>query len=333
MSNSIYLVIGGAGYIGSHIVKALIEQQRKVVVVDNLSSGKASALLGGELIVQDFSDRAFLDQLFKQTQFTGIFHFASQIVVSESVKNPGKYYRDNTAATLTLLEAMRDHKIGPLVFSSTAAVYGEPLHTPIDEQHPLNPVNPYGRSKFMVEQMLADFDNAHQQKYIALRYFNAAGADPQSRIGECHEPETHLIPLVLQAILGTRPALQLFGQDYDTPDGTCIRDYIHVDDLASAHILAMDYLNNGGDSNNGGHSGVFNLGNSNGYSVNEVIKTAEKVTGKSVPVTYAPRRQGDPARLVADATRAKKTLGWQPKYADLATIIQHAWDWELAKQK
>jgi UDP-glucose 4-epimerase len=324
LSNSPYLVIGGAGYIGSHIVKALIEQQRKVVVVDNLSSGKASALLGGELIVQDFSDRAFLDQLFKQTQFTGIFHFASQIVVSESVKNPGKYYRDNTAATLTLLEAMRDHKIGPLVFSSTAAVYGEPLHTPIDEQHPLNPVNPYGRSKFMVEQMLADFDNAHQQKYIALRYFNAAGADPQSRIGECHEPETHLIPLVLQAILGTRPALQLFGQDYDTPDGTCIRDYIHVDDLASAHILAMDYLNNGE------HSGVFNLGNGNGYSVNEVIKTAEKVTGKSVPVTYAPRRQGDPARLVADATRAKKTLGWQPKYADLATIIQHAWDWELA---
>jgi UDP-glucose 4-epimerase len=333
LSNSIYLVIGGAGYIGSHLVKTLIEQQRKVVVVDNLSSGKASALLGGELIVQDFSDRAFLDQLFKQTQFAGVFHFASQIVVSESVKNPGKYYRDNTAATLTLLEAMRDHKIGPLVFSSTAAVYGEPLHTPIDEQHPLNPVNPYGRSKFMVEQMLADFDNAHQQKYIALRYFNAAGADPQSRIGECHEPETHLIPLVLQAILGTRPALQLFGQDYDTPDGTCIRDYIHVDDLASAHILAMDYLNNDGDSNNGGHSGVFNLGNGNGYSVNEVIKTAEKVTGKSVPVTYAPRRQGDPARLVADATRAKKMLDWQPKYADLATIIQHAWDWELAKQK
>ncbi len=327
MSNSPYLVIGGAGYIGSHLVKALIEQQRKVVVVDNLSSGKASALLGGELIVQDFSDRAFLDHLFRQTQFAGIFHFASQIVVSESMKNPGKYYRDNTAATLTLVEAMRDHKAGPIVFSSTAAVYGEPLHTPIDEEHPLNPVSPYGRSKLMVEQMLADFDNAHQQKYIALRYFNAAGADPQSRIGECHEPETHLIPLVLQAILGTRPALQLFGQDYDTPDGTCIRDYIHVDDLSSAHILAMDYLNNGG------HSSVFNLGNGNGYSVNEVIQTAEKVTGGKVPVTYAPRRQGDPARLVADATRSKKLLNWQPKYADLATIIQHAWDWEMARKK
>jgi UDP-glucose 4-epimerase len=326
VSNATYLVIGGAGYIGSHLVKALIEQQRKVVVVDNLSSGKASAVLGGELIVQDFSNRVFLDQLFKQTQFAGVFHFASQIVVSESVQNPGKYYRDNTAATLTLLEAMRDNKVGPIVFSSTAAVYGEPQHTPINEQHLLNPVNPYGRSKFMVEQMLADFDNAHQQKYIALRYFNAAGADPQSRIGECHEPETHLIPLVLQAILGTRPALQLFGQDYDTPDGTCIRDYIHVDDLASAHILAMDYLNSGG------NSGVFNLGNGAGYSVNDVIKTAEKVTGKSVPVTYAPRRLGDPARLVADATRAKKMLGWQPKYTDLATIVQHAWDWELAKQ-
>jgi UDP-glucose 4-epimerase len=327
LNNSPYLVIGGAGYIGSHLIKTLIEQQRKVVIVDNLSSGKASALLGGELIVHDFSDRAFLDQLFKQTQFAGIFHFASQIVVSESMKNPGKYYRDNTSATLTLLEAMRDHQAGPIVFSSTAAVYGEPQYTPINEQHPLNPVNPYGNSKFMVEKMLADFENAHQQKYIALRYFNAAGADPQSRIGECHEPETHLIPLVLQAILGTRPALQLFGQDYDTPDGTCIRDYIHVDDLASAHILAMDCLNSSG------HSGVFNLGNGNGYSVNEVIQTAEKVTGKKVPVTYAPRRQGDPARLVADATLAKKILGWQPKYSDLATIIQHAWDWEGARQK
>jgi UDP-glucose 4-epimerase len=333
LNNSTYLVIGGAGYIGSHLVKALIAQQRKVVVVDNLSSGKASALLGGELIVRDFSDRALLDQLFKQTQFAGIFHFASQIVVSESMKNPGKYYRDNTAATLTLLEAMRDHKAGPIVFSSTAAVYGEPQHTPINEQHPLNPVNPYGRSKLMVEQMLADFESAHQQKYIALRYFNAAGADPQSRIGECHEPETHLIPLVLQAILGTRSALQLFGQDYDTPDGTCIRDYIHVDDLASAHILAMDYLNSGGNFNNGARSGVFNLGNGAGYSVNEVIQTAEKVTGKSVPVTYAPRREGDPARLVADATRAKEILGWQPKYTDLATIIQHAWNWEVTRQK
>ncbi|MBM3350967.1 MAG: UDP-glucose 4-epimerase GalE [Betaproteobacteria bacterium] len=325
MKTSTFLVIGGAGYIGSHLVKALIEQEHRVLVVDNLSAGKASAVLGGELLVHDFDDRAFLDSLFKTHQFDGVFHFASQIVVSESVKDPGKYYRANTAATLTLLEAMRDHDVGPLVFSSTAAVYGEPQYTPIDENHPTNAVNPYGRSKLMVEQMLQDFANAYQQQYVALRYFNAAGADPQARIGEQHNPETHLIPLALQAITGKCPPLQLFGQDYDTPDGTCIRDYIHVDDLASAHILAMNYLINGGDS------GVFNIGNGQGYSVNEVIQTASKVAEKQVPVTYAPRRAGDPARLVADANRAKQVLGWQPKYADLTLIIQHAWAWEKSR--
>lgn len=325
MKTSTFLVIGGAGYIGSHLVKALIEQQHRVLILDNLSAGKASAVLGGELLVHDFDDRAFLDNLFKEHQFDGVFHFASQIVVSESVRDPGKYYRANTAATLTLLEAMRDHHAGPLVFSSTAAVYGEPQYTPIDEKHPTNAVNPYGRSKLMVEQILADFASAHQQQYIALRYFNAAGADPQARIGEQHDPETHLIPLALQAITGKRPPLQLFGQDYDTPDGTCIRDYIHVEDLASAHILAMNHLINGGDS------GIFNLGNGQGYSVNEVIQTASKVAGKQVPVTYAPRRAGDPARLVADANRAKQVLGWQPQYADLSLIIQHAWAWEQAR--
>jgi UDP-glucose 4-epimerase len=324
MKKSTFLVIGGAGYIGSHLVKALIEQQQNVVIVDNLSAGAASAVLGGELIVHDFDDREFLDSLFSRTHFDGVFHFASQIVVSESVKDPGKYYRANTAATLTLLEAMRDHKAGPLVFSSTAAVYGEPLYTPIDEQHPTNPLNPYGRSKLMVEHMLADFACAYGQKYIALRYFNAAGADPQARIGERHDPETHLIPLALQAISGKRPPLQLFGQDYDTPDGTCIRDYIHVDDLASAHILAIHHLNNGGES------GVFNLGSNHGYSVNEVIQTAAEVTGKDVPLTYAARRPGDPATLVADASLAKKVLGWQPQYCDLAQIITHAWAWEQA---
>lgn len=324
MKKSTFLVIGGAGYIGSHLVKALIEQQQQVVIVDNLSAGSASAVLGGELIIHDFDDREFLDSLFSRTHFDGVFHFASQIVVSESVKDPGKYYRANTAATLTLLEAMRDHKVGPLVFSSTAAVYGEPLYTPIDELHPTNPLNPYGRSKLMVEHMLADFASAYGQKYIALRYFNAAGADPQTRIGERHDPETHLIPLALQAISGKRPPLQLFGQDYATPDGTCIRDYIHVDDLASAHILAINHLNNGGES------GVFNLGSNHGYSVNEVIQTAAKVTGKDVPLTYAPRRAGDPASLVADAALAKKVLGWQPKYTDLNQIIQHAWAWEQA---
>jgi UDP-glucose 4-epimerase len=327
VKKSTFLVVGGAGYIGSHLVKALVEQGQHVIIVDNLSAGSASALLGGELIVNDFEDRSFLDGLFNQHQFSGVFHFASQIVVSESVKDPGKYYRANTAATLTLLEAMRDHKVGPLVFSSTAAVYGEPLYTPINEQHPTNAVNPYGRSKLMVEHMLADFACAYGQQYIALRYFNAAGADPEARIGENHEPETHLIPLALQAISGARPPLQLFGQDYDTPDGTCIRDYIHVDDLASAHIKAMNYLNNGGPS------GVFNLGSGHGYSVNEVIQTAAKVTGKGVPLTYAPRRQGDPARLVADAALAKSILGWQPQYENLTEIIQHAWAWEQARTK
>ena len=323
MKNARYLVIGGAGYIGSHLVKTLLEQEQQVVILDNLSAGSASAVLGGELIVHDFDDHEFLDRLFSQNKFDGIFHFASQIVVSESMKDPGKYYRANTAATLTLLEALHKHDAGPLVFSSTAAVYGEPLYTPIDEKHPTNAVNPYGRSKLMVEQMLADFDRAYGQKYIALRYFNAAGADPLARIGEQHEPETHLIPLVLQAITGKRPPLQLFGQDYDTQDGTCIRDYIHVDDLASAHILAMNHLNNGG------ASGVFNLGNGHGYSVNEVIQTAQKVTGKTVPMSYAPRREGDPARLVADATLAKHTLNWNPQFNELSQIIQHAWAWEL----
>lgn len=324
MKKSTFLVIGGAGYIGSHLVKALVEQQQQIVIVDNLSAGAASAVLGGELIIHDFDDREFLDNLFSKTKFDGVFHFASQIVVSESVKDPGKYYRANTAATLTLLEAMRDHKVGPLVFSSTAAVYGEPLYTPIDEQHPTNPLNPYGRSKLMVEHMLADFASAYGQKYIALRYFNAAGADPQARIGERHDPETHLIPLALQAITGKRPPLQLFGQDYDTPDGTCIRDYIHVDDLASAHILAINHLNNGGES------AVFNLGSNHGYSVNEVIQTAAQVTDQTVPLTYAPRRPGDPAILVADASLAKKVLGWQPQYTDLTQIIAHAWAWEQA---
>lgn len=317
-----YLVIGGAGYIGSHLVKALLDHKHEVIIVDDLSAGHAESVLGGELIVQDFSQRQFLDELFKNHQFDAVFHFASKIVVGESVSDPAKYYRANTAATLTLLEAMRAHQPVPLIFSSSAAVYGEPMYSPIDENHPINPVNPYGRSKFMVEQMLQDFAAAYGQPYIALRYFNAAGADPQARIGEKHEPETHLIPLTLQAIVGKRPPLKVFGQDYDTPDGTCVRDYIHVDDLAQAHLLAAEYLSNGG------NSGAFNLGNGAGYSVSEVIKTAQSITGKTVPYTLAPRRAGDPARLVADASKAHAVLGWQPQYLALATIIQHAWAWE-----
>lgn len=319
-----YLVIGGAGYIGSHMVKCLVAEGATVTVLDDLSSGHRDAVLGGELIVHDFADRAFLDQLFSNTRFDGVFHFASQILVGESVVNPAKYYRANTVATLTLLEAMRDHGINHFVFSSTAAVYGEPDYVPIDEQHPKVPVNPYGASKYMVEMMLSDFYRAHGLKYVALRYFNAAGADPQARLGERHEPETHLIPLALKAVLGKKPPLKLFGRDYDTPDGTCIRDYIHVDDLSSAHLLAMQYLQNGGEST------VFNLGNGAGYSVQEVIDVIASVTGKPVPVEHASRREGDPARLVADAAKAKSVLGWKPVLNDLETIVQHAWNWEAS---
>ncbi len=319
-----YLVIGGAGYIGSHMVKLLAQQGHGVTVVDDLSSGRREAVLGGELIVHDFSDRIFLDQLFSSKKFDGVFHFASQILVGESVTNPAKYYRANTFATLTLLEAMRDHKINCFVFSSTAAVYGEPEYVPIDENHPKVPVNPYGASKYMVEMMLADFHRAHGLNYVALRYFNAAGADPQARLGECHEPETHLIPLALKAVKGEKPPLKIFGYDYDTPDGTCIRDYIHVDDLSSAHLLAMQYLHNGGVST------AFNLGNGSGYSVQQVIDIASKVSGKSVPFELAERREGDPAILVADASKAQKILGWQPLINDLQIIVQHAWNWEVA---
>lgn len=322
-----YLVIGGAGYIGSHMVKHLVAEGHQVVIVDDLSSGHADALIGGELIVHDFADQKFLDELFTQHKFDGVFHFASQILVGESVNNPAKYYRANTFATLTLLEAMRDHGVNRFVFSSTAAVYGEPVYTPIDESHPKVPVNPYGASKYMVEQMLSDFDRAHGLKYVALRYFNAAGADTQSRMGERHEPETHLIPLALQAVLGVRPPLKLFGTDYDTPDGTCLRDYIHVDDLSTAHLLAMEYLMAGKPS------AAFNLGNGAGYSVQEVIDMVAKVTGKSVPHEVAPRREGDPARLVADSTRARQVLGWQPRFGDLETIVRHAWQWELTHRR
>jgi len=317
-----YLVTGGAGYIGSHMVKLLREQGHQATIVDDLSSGHRDAVLGGELIVHDFSDRAFLDQLFTERSFDGVFHFASKILVGESVSNPAKYYRANSFSTLTLLEAMRDHSLNHLVFSSTAAVYGEPQSTPIDEAHPKVPVNPYGASKLMVEMMMSDFQRAHGLNYVALRYFNAAGADAEGLLGERHEPETHLIPLALKAVLGQKPPLKLFGQDYDTPDGTCIRDYIHVEDLCAAHLLAMQYMKNGGEAT------AFNLGNGAGYSVQQVIDVAGKVAGNPVPVEHAPRREGDPARLVADASKVAEVLGWKPQWPDLEMIVRHAWNWE-----
>jgi UDP-glucose 4-epimerase len=251
-----------------------------------------------------------------------VFHFASFIQVGESVKEPAKYYANNVVNTLKLLDAMVAHGVGRFVFSSTAAVYGEPAYTPIDEAHPKQPINPYGKTKWMVEQILEDYDRAYGLRSIALRYFNAAGADPEGQLGERHDPETHLIPLVLQAASGRRPHISVFGRDYDTPDGTCIRDYIHVADLADAHWLALDKLMQGA------ASAAYNLGNGNGFSVQQVIDTAASVTGRAIPVVDAPRREGDPARLVADSTAARQALNWQPTRFDLESIIEDAWKWE-----
>ncbi|OEC35039.1 UDP-glucose 4-epimerase [Pseudomonas cuatrocienegasensis] len=317
-----FLVVGGAGYIGSHMVKHLLDANHLVVVADNFSTGYRAALLGGILEELDIADAAALDALFAAHHFDAVFHFASFIQVGESVSEPAKYYANNFSATLTLLQAMARAQIKNFIFSSTAAVYGDPVYMPIDEEHPKAAINPYGRSKWMVEQMLEDFDRAYGLKSVCLRYFNAAGADPEGLLGERHEPETHLIPLILQAASCRRPAITVFGRDYDTPDGTCIRDYIHVADLVKAHALAVDYLMAGGESS------AFNLGNGQGFSVQEVIDTARRVTGRAITVSDAPRRAGDPPRLVADARRATAVLGWQPQYASIEQIVMHAWAWE-----
>ena len=316
------LVVGGAGYIGSHMVKMLLDAGHDVVTLDNLSNGYRDAVLGGEFVEGDIADRELLDELFAAQDFDGVMHFASFIQVGESVQLPGKYYENNLSNTINLLNAMVAHGVKRFIFSSTAAIFGEPAYVPIDEQHTRNPINPYGKSKWMVEQILADFDHAYGLKSVCLRYFNAAGADPSGLLGERHQPETHLIPLVLQAASGRRPSVSVFGRDYATPDGTCIRDYIHIVDLCQAHLLALQRLTAGADS------AAYNLGNGNGFSVQEVIAAVERVTGKAVTVVNAPRRAGDPARLVADATLARYELGWQPMYADLDTIVEHAWAWE-----
>lgn len=316
------LIVGGAGYIGSHMVKRLGQLGCQVTTLDDLSSGHHDAVLNGYFVEGSIADADLLGRLLGQG-FDAVMHFASFIQVGESVQQPAKYYQNNVVNTLQLLEAMRTNGIQNFIFSSTAAIFGEPQYTPIDETHPQEPINPYGRTKRMVEEVLADYDAAYGLKSVCLRYFNAAGADPEGQLGERHEPETHLIPLVLQAASGRRPYISVFGRDYDTPDGTCIRDYVHIADLCEAHWLALQSLMNGGPSQ------AYNLGNGNGFSVQEVIDTAEAVTGRKIPVVNAPRRDGDPARLVADATLARKQLGWQPKYADLDTIISHAWKWEM----
>jgi UDP-glucose 4-epimerase len=320
--NKTILIVGGAGYIGSHMVKMLLAQGCQVVILDNLSNGYRDAVVGGDFVFADLGDKNNLDYLFQAYPFDGVMHFASFIQVGESVQNPGMYYQNNVANTLNLLDVMVKHEVKHFIFSSTAAIFGEPQSVPLDETHPKNPINPYGLSKWMIEQILADYASAYGLHSICLRYFNAAGADPEGQLGERHIPETHLIPLVLQAASQRREHIMIFGQDYDTLDGTCIRDYIHINDLCQAHWLALQQLWDGG------QSAAYNLGNGEGFSVREVIDAAKKVTGRDIPIIEGQRREGDPARLVADASLAKQMLGWKPQFADLDTIIAHAWAWE-----
>ena len=316
------LVVGGAGYIGSHMVKLLLEQGHTVVTLDNLSTGFREAVWGGEFMEGDIGDQALLDRLLPAHGFDAVMHFAAFIQVGESVSDPGKYYQNNVANTLNLLNAMVRHKVSRFIFSSTAAIFGEPHYVPVDEQHPKAPINPYGQSKWMVEQILSDFDHAYGLRSVCLRYFNAAGADPDGELGPRYEGITNLIPVVLKAAAGKRADVTVFGRDYDTPDGTGVRDYIHVTDLCKAHLLALDHLRDGGASE------VFNLGNGRGFSVQQVIDAAREVTAREIPVLDGARREGDPASLVADATKAREVLGWRPDYTELATIVEHAWNWE-----
>lgn len=318
------LVTGGAGYIGSHAVLALQRSGYDVIILDNLVYGHqdlVETVLKTELIIGDTNDRPLLDKLFSSRKIDAVMHFSAYAYVGESVTNPDKYYRNNVVGTLTLLEAMKDAGINKFVFSSTCATYGVPEIVPIPEEHPQNPINPYGATKLMVERILSDFDVAYDFKSVRFRYFNAAGADPEGLLGEDHNPETHLIPLILLAALGKRDSISIFGTDYPTPDGTCIRDYIHVTDLATAHILGLEYLLNSGKTD------VFNLGNGKGFSVKEVIETAREITGKEIKAIECDRRPGDPPSLVGSGEKARTILGWNPEYPDIQNIITHAWNW------
>lgn len=317
------LVVGGAGYIGSHMVKMLLGAGHEVITLDNLSSGHRDAVLGGVFIEGDLANTECLNRVFIEHKPDAVMHFASFIQVGESVRKPDIYYRNNVTNTLNLLDTMLKFDVKKFIFSSTAAVFGEPDYVPIDEVHPNRPLNPYGRSKLMIEHVLADYAKAFDFRSVCLRYFNAAGADPEGQLGERHDPETHLIPLILQAASGRRENIQVFGRDYDTPDGTCIRDYIHIVDLCSAHLSALEYLVNGGESDR------FNLGNGAGFSVQEVLDAVQRVSGRVVKVIDGPRREGDPARLVADSQRARSILNWKPVFTELDTIVKHAWAWEL----
>lgn len=327
MNGKTVLVVGGAGYIGSHMVKDLIQRDYEVVVLDNLCRGHRELVPGGTFIEGDLGDAILLDKIFSRYHITAVMHFAAFSLVGESVERPLIYYRNNVSRTIELLDAMDRHYVNKFIFSSTAAVYGEPIKVPIPESHPCQPTNPYGATKLVIERFLSDCAHSSDLKYISLRYFNAAGADASGMLGERHAPETHLIPLVLQVATGERKNIRIFGADYPTADGTCIRDYVHVTDLTLAHMLALESLLKGGDS------AVYNLGNSKGHSVRNVIDIARSVTGHPIPETVADRRAGDPAMLIADSEKIRMDLGWKPNYEDLRTIVETAWNWHQREAK
>ena len=321
------LIVGGAGYIGSHTNKALNEAGYETVVLDNLSYGHEESIKWGEFCKCDLANIDDVDEVFNKYDITAVMHFSSFIDVGESVTNPEKYYTNNVVNTMNLLHVMLKHNVKKFIFSSTCATYGVPQKIPLVEDHPQNPINPYGMTKLMVEKILKDYDNAYGLKSVILRYFNASGADESGEIGEWHNPETHLIPLILDAAIGKREDIKIFGTDYDTEDGTCIRDYIHVTDLADAHIRALKYLEDENTSNE------FNLGNGVGFSVRQVIESAKKVTGRDFKVEETKRRPGDPAVLIGSSKKARDTLGWNPQYTDIDDIIKTAWIWHQKLNK
>jgi UDP-glucose 4-epimerase len=319
------LITGGAGYIGSHANKLLNENKYQTIVIDNLENGHLEAVKWGKFIHGDLVNIETLRGVFQNHSIQAVLHFAAYAYVSESVSNPEKYYLNNLSSTLNLLKVMREFHCNRIVFSSSCATYGDPQYLPIDEAHPQNPINPYGQSKLMIEKILKDYSEVHELHYVSLRYFNAAGADLEGEIGEYHDPETHLIPLILNAAIGKREEIKVFGTDFDTPDGSAIRDYVHVSDLAKAHLLALEYLEQGGKSD------CFNLGNAQGYSVFEVIERAKKITGRDFKVTETERRKGDPPILIGKSEKAGHLLGWQPKYSGLDIMLNSAWDWHQKK--
>ena len=321
------LIVGGAGYIGSHVNKVLNERGYETIILDNLSYGHEESVKWGTLCKCDLANINEVDDIFTKYNINAVMHFSSFIDVGESVRNPEKYYNNNVVNTMNLLNVMLKHDVKKFIFSSTCATYGIPQKIPLTENHPQNPINPYGWTKLMVERILNDYDTAYGLKSVILRYFNASGADESGIIGEWHNPETHLIPLILDAAMGKREDIKIFGTDYDTPDGTCIRDYIHVTDLADAHILSLEYLNKNNQSNQ------FNLGNGQGFSVKEVIESVKRVTGRNFNVTQTQRREGDPAILIGSSKKAKDTLGWDPQYVNIDKIIETAWNWHQKLNK